>query len=112
MAGNFNDGRTRGKVQLGPAWWFNDQKDGIERHLVSVANMGVLAVFVGMITDSRSVFSFIRHEYFRRVMCNTIGKWIDEGELPRDFAHIGGMVRDICYNNAVRFFGVEGAAPA
>ncbi len=107
MAGNFLDGGTRGKVQLGPAWWFNDQKDGIERHLVSIANMGMLAVFVGMITDSRSVFSFTRHEYFRRVICNTIGEWIDRGELPRDFAHIGGIVRDICYNNAARFFPIE-----
>ncbi len=112
MAGNFNDGRTRGKVQLGPAWWFNDQRDGIERHLVSITNMGMLAVFAGMITDSRSVFSFIRHEYFRRVMCNTIGKWIDRGELPRDLDAVGGIVRDICYNNAVRYFGFEGAAPA
>jgi glucuronate isomerase len=108
MAGNFNDGKTRGKVQFGAAWWFNDQKDGIERHLVSIANMGMLAVFIGMLTDSRSVFSFIRHEYFRRVMCNTIGRWIDEGELPRDLEHIGGIVRDICYTNAVRYFAIEG----
>jgi glucuronate isomerase len=108
MAGNFMDGRIRGKVQFGAAWWFNDQKDGIERHLASAANMGLLAVFIGMLTDSRSVFSFIRHEYFRRIVCNLIGRWIDEGELPRDFPHIGGIVQDICYTNAVRFFSLDG----
>ncbi len=108
MAGNFQDGKARGKVQFGAAWWFNDQKDGIERHVVSLANMGLLAVSIGMLTDSRSVFSFIRHEYFRRILCNVIGKWIDDGELPRDLEHIGGIVRDICYTNAVRYFGVEG----
>ena len=108
MAGNFQDGRTRGKVQFGAAWWFNDQKDGIERHLVSIANMGVMATFIGMLTDARSVFSFVRHEYFRRIVCNLIGRWIDDGELPRDLKHVGGIVQDICYNNALRFFGMEG----
>ncbi len=107
MTGNFNDGVTRGKIQFGAAWWFNYQKDGIERHLVSLANMGMMSVFIGMLTDSRSVFSFIRHEYFRRIVCNLIGKWIDEGDLPRDLPHIGGIVRDICYNNAQRYFGIE-----
>ncbi len=107
MTGNFNDGSVRGKIQFGAAWWFNDQKDGIERHLTSIANMGLMAVFIGMLTDSRSVFSFIRHEYFRRIVCNLVGKWIDEGELPRDFPHLGGIVRDICYNNALSYFGVE-----
>jgi len=108
MAGNFMDGRVRGKVQFGAAWWFNDQKDGIERHLVSLANMGVLAVFIGMLTDSRSVFSFIRHEYFRRILCNLVGRWIDEGELPHDLPHIGVIVQDICYTNAARFFSLAG----
>jgi len=110
MTGNFQDGKTRGKVQFGAAWWFNDQKDGIERHLVSLANMGMLAVFIGMLTASRSVFSFIRHEYFRRIVCNLIGRWIDDGELPRDLEHIGAVVRDICYNNAVRHFQIEGVS--
>jgi glucuronate isomerase len=109
MTGNFMDGSVRGKIQFGAAWWFNDQKDGIERHLTSIANMGMMAVFIGMLTDSRSVFSFIRHEYFRRIVCNVIGKWIDEGELPRDLPHIGSIVRDICYNNAANYFEVEGA---
>lgn len=108
MTGNFMDGRVRGKIQFGAAWWFNDQKDGIERHLVSIANMGMMAVFIGMLTDSRSVFSFIRHEYFRRIVCNVIGKWIEDGELPRDLPHVGSIVRDICYNNAANYFGVEG----
>jgi glucuronate isomerase len=108
MAGNFMDGHTVGKVQLGAAWWFNDQKDGIEKHLVSIANMGTIATFIGMLTDSVSVFSFIRHEYFRRIICNLIGRWIEDGELPRDLKLIGGIVQDICYNNARRFFAVEG----
>jgi glucuronate isomerase len=109
MCGNFMDGKIRGKVQFGAAWWFNDQKDGIERHLVSLANMGMMSVFIGMLTDSLSVFSFIRHEYFRRIICNLIGTWIKNGELPHDMAHIGGIVQDICYTNAKNFFTVEGA---
>jgi glucuronate isomerase len=108
MTGNFMDGTIRGKVQFGAAWWFNDQKDGIERHLVSIANMGMMAVFIGMLTDAASVFAFIRHEYFRRIICNVIGTWIEQGELPRDFPHVGGIVRDICFNNAMNYFGVEG----
>jgi len=108
MAGNFQDQPIRGKMQFGAAWWFNDQKDGMERHLVSLANMGMLSLFIGMLTDSRSVFSFIRHEYFRRIMCNMLGRWIEEGELPRDYAHIGSIVQDICYNNAVKYFDLEG----
>ncbi len=107
MTGNFLDGRIRGKVQFGAAWWFNDQKDGIERHLVSVANMGMMALFIGMLTDSRSVFSFIRHEYFRRIICNLIGGWIEDGDVPRDLPHIGGIIQDICYTNALKFFGME-----
>jgi glucuronate isomerase len=108
MTGNFMDGTIRGKVQFGAAWWFNDQKDGIERHLLSIANMGLMAVFVGMLTDAASVLAFVRHEYFRRIICNVIGKWIDGGELPRDYPHIGGIVQDICFNNAMNYFGVDG----
>jgi glucuronate isomerase len=111
MAGNFIDGRVKGKMQFGAAWWFNDQKDGIERHLTSVANMGMMAVFIGMLTDSRSVYSFIRHEYFRRIVCNLIGRWIEDGDIPRDLPHIGGIVQDICYNNAAEYFGLEGVSP-
>jgi glucuronate isomerase len=108
MAGNFMDGKIRGKVQFGAAWWFNDQKDGIERHLTSIANMGMMSTFIGMLTDSVSVYSFIRHEYFRRIICNQIGRWVDEGDLPHDLPHIGGIVKDICYNNAAGYFGLEG----
>ncbi len=111
MAGNFQDQPVRGKMQFGAAWWFNDQKDGMERHIVSLANMGMLSLFIGMLTDSRSVFSFIRHEYFRRILCNMLGKWIEEGELPRDYAHIGSITKDICYNNAVEYFDLEGKGP-
>lgn len=110
MTGNFQDQPIRGKMQFGAAWWFNDQKDGMERHMISLANMGMLSLFIGMLTDSRSVFSFIRHEYFRRIMCNLLGKWIEEGELPRDYKHIGSIVQDICYNNAVSYFDLEGKA--
>lgn len=109
MAGNFNDGRIRGKIQFGAAWWFNDQKDGIEKHFVSIANMGTMATFIGMLTDAAGVFAFVRHEYFRRIVCNVIGTWIEQGELPRDYPHIGGIVRDISYNNAMNYFGVEEA---
>jgi glucuronate isomerase len=70
--------------------------------------MGMMAVFIGMLTDAASVFAFIRHEYFRRIICNVIGTWIEQGELPRDFPHVGGIVRDICFNNAMNYFGVEG----
>ncbi len=107
MTGNFMDSKTRGKVQFGAPWWFNDQKDGIERHLLSIANMGLMSVYIGMLTDSRWVFSFIRHEYYRRILCNLIGRWIADGELPRDIPHIGSIVQDICYNNAADFFGIE-----
>ena len=107
MTGNFMDSKTRGKVQFGAPWWFNDQKDGIERHLASIANMGLMSVYIGMLTDSRWVFSFIRHEYYRRIICNVIGKWIADGELPRDMPHIGGIVQDICYNNAENYFGIK-----
>ncbi len=107
MTGNFMDSKTRGKVQFGAPWWFNDQKDGIERHLASIANMGLMSVYIGMLTDSRWVFSFIRHEYYRRIICNVIGKWIANGELPRDMPHIGGIVQDICYNNAENYFGIK-----
>ncbi len=107
MTGNFMDSRTRGKLQFGAPWWFNDQKDGIERHLLSIANMGLMAVYIGMLTDSRWVFSFIRHEYYRRILCNLIGKWITDGEFPRDMPHVGSIVQDICYNNAAEYFGIQ-----
>lgn len=104
MAGNFNDGSIRGKIQYGPAWWFLDQKDGIEEQLKMISNMGLLSCFVGMLTDSRSFLSFPRHEYFRRILCNVIGRNVEAGELPADIPWLGGMITDICYNNAKNYF--------
>lgn len=107
LIGCYQDGSIPGKMQLGPAWWFNDQKDGMEWHLSAVANMGLLRRFVGMLTDSRSFLSFARHEYFRRILCNTIGSWVDGGQAPRDMKLLGSMVEDICYRNAINYFGTE-----
>jgi glucuronate isomerase len=107
MCGNYQDGSVAGKIQFGSAWWFNDQKDGIERQLNALSGMGLLSGFVGMLTDSRSFLSYPRHEYFRRVLCNLLGADIQNGELPDDFELIGTMVQDICYRNAVNYFGIE-----
>jgi glucuronate isomerase len=109
MIGNFQDGSVRGKMQFGAAWWFNDQKDGMERQIKALSNMGLLSCFVGMLTDSRSFLSYPRHEYFRRVLCNLLGNDVENGELPDDMELIGNMVRDICFLNAVRYFGIEPA---
>ncbi len=107
MTGNFNDGSVRGKIQFGAAWWFLDQKDGIEKHLNTLSNLGMLSCFIGMLTDSRSFMSFPRHEYFRRILCNLIGTDVDRGELPADEKWLGQIVSDICYHNANAFFGFE-----
>ncbi len=107
MIGNFQDGTVPGKIQFGSGWWFNDQKDGMQRQLNALSNMGLLSRFVGMLTDSRSFLSYPRHEYFRRVLCNLLGTDIEQGELPHDFDFIGGMVQDICYHNAVNYFGID-----
>lgn len=104
MVGNFNDGSLRGKVQYGSGWWFLDQKDGIIRQINALSNMGLLSTFVGMLTDSRSLLSFPRHEYFRRVLCNLLGQEMENGELPQDAAWVGNMVSDICYRNAKQYF--------
>ena len=108
MIGNFQDGSVPGKIQFGSAWWYNDQKDGMEHQIRALANMGLLCRFVGMLTDSRSFLSYPRHEYFRRVLCNLIGRDIENGDLPDDLELIGDMIKDICYNNAVRYFNVKG----
>ncbi len=104
MLGNFNDGSTRGKMQFGSAWWFLDQKDGMEKQMNALSNMGLLSCFVGMLTDSRSFLSYPRHEYFRRILCNLIGKDVHHGELPNDMDWLGGIVQDICYHNAKAYF--------
>ncbi|AEI48695.1 glucuronate isomerase [Runella slithyformis] len=105
MIGNFNDGSVAGKIQFGSGWWFMDQKDGMEKQMNALSNMGLLSRFVGMLTDSRSFLSFPRHEYFRRILCNMFGNDIENGELPNDTEWIGQVVQDICYNNAKRYFG-------
>ncbi|HSJ69768.1 MAG TPA: glucuronate isomerase [Anditalea sp.] len=104
MVGNFNDGSIKGKVQFGSAWWFLDQKDGMEKQINSLSNMGLLSCFIGMLTDSRSFLSFPRHEYFRRTLCNLIGQDVENGELPADEAWLGKIVSDISYNNAKEYF--------
>jgi glucuronate isomerase len=106
MIGNFQDGSIRGKMQFGAAWWFNDQKDGMERQINALSNMGLFSCFVGMLTDSRSFLSYPRHEYFRRVLCNVLGTDVENGEMPDDMELIGNMVKDICFRNAVSYFGI------
>lgn len=104
MCGNFQGSGMRGKVQWGSAWWFLDQKDGMEEQLNTLSQMGMLSTFIGMLTDSRSFLSFPRHEYFRRILCNLIGKDVEEGLLPKDEKWLGHMIADICYHNAKRYF--------
>ena len=107
MIGNYQDGSVPGKIQFGSAWWFCDQKDGMERQINTLSNMGLLSRFVGMLTDSRSFLSYPRHEYFRRVLCNLLGTDVENGELPYDITLLGNMVKDICWYNAVNYFGIE-----
>lgn len=107
MIGNFNDGSVKGKIQFGSGWWFLDQKDGMQKQINALSNLGLLSCFVGMLTDSRSFLSFPRHEYFRRILCNMLGSDIERGELPADIPWIGKIVQDICYNNAAAYFGFE-----
>jgi len=107
MAGNFQDGTVPGKIQFGSGWWFLDQKEAMEWQINAVSNLGLLSRFVGMLTDSRSFLSFPRHHYFRRILCNLIGRDVANGELPCDMKLLGGMVADVCFNNAHRYFGLE-----
>ena len=105
MAYSFNDGSVPGKMQLGSAWWFLDQEDGMRRQMNTLSAMGLLSRFVGMLTDSRSFLSYPRHEYFRRILCDLIGEDIEAGKLPRsEMDFIRQMVADISYNNAKRYF--------
>ena len=109
MIGNFQGGGVAGKMQFGSGWWYLDQKEGMEWQINTLSNTGLIARFVGMLTDSRSFMSFIRHEYFRRILCNMFGKDMANGEMPNDFSLVGGMVQDICYGNAKRFLELEGS---
>lgn len=104
MMGNFQSGGIAGKVQFGSGWWFNDQKDGMIRQMTQLSQLGLLSQFVGMLTDSRSFLSYTRHEYFRRILCNMIGTWAEEGEVPNDMSLLGPMVENICFGNAKRYF--------
>lgn len=105
MAGNFQDGRTAGKIQFGAGWWFLDQRDGMRKQLNALSAMGLLSRFVGMLTDSRSFLSYPRHEYFRRTLCDLIGSDVEKGELPAsELDFLGQMVENICYYNAKNYF--------
>ncbi|MBN1413857.1 MAG: glucuronate isomerase [Bacteroidales bacterium] len=107
MLGNFQDGSVPGKIQFGSGWWFLDQKDGMERQMTALSNLGLLSRFVGMLTDSRSFLSYPRHEYFRRILCNLFGSDVENGELPADLEWIGKIIRNICYYNARDYFGFQ-----
>jgi glucuronate isomerase len=107
MLGNFQDGSVAGKLQMGSGWWFLDQKDGMEKQLEALSNLGSLSTFVGMLTDSRSFLSYTRHEYFRRILCNLLGGEMERGLIPNDIDLIGNMVKDISYNNAAGYFGFD-----
>jgi len=104
MIGNYNDGSVKGKMQYGSGWWFLDQKDGMEKQMNTLSNIGLLSCFVGMLTDSRSFLSYPRHEYFRRILCNLMGNDVEYGELPEDIELLGSIVSDICYKNAKDYF--------
>lgn len=105
ILGCFQNSNAVGKIQQGSAWWFNDNKNGMEQQMISLANLGLLANFVGMLTDSRSFLSYTRHEYFRRIMCNLIGGWVENGEYPMDEKRLAKIIRGISYENAIRYFG-------
>ena len=104
MLGCFQSSEVAGKIQFGSGWWFNDQRDGMEGQMTSLANLGMIARFVGMLTDSRSFVSYPRHEYFRRIFCNLIGKWVEENEYPEDYDTLKEIVQGVCYYNAKNYF--------
>lgn len=107
MLGNFQDGTIAGKIQFGSGWWFLDQKEAMEWQLNALSNLGLLSRFIGMLTDSRSFMSYPRHEYFRRTLCNMLGREMENGELPADEKMVGEMVRNICFNNARDYLGYK-----
>ena len=104
MLGNFQKAPIPGKIQFGSGWWFNDQRDGMEAQMQALANLGMLSRFVGMLTDSRSFVSYTRHEYFRRILCNLIGKWVEDGEYPANYKTLEKIVKGIAYENAKSYF--------
>jgi len=112
LIGSFQDGERAGKIQCGSAWWFLDQKEGITAQINALSNVGLLSRFVGMITDSRSFMSYPRHEYFRRVLCDIVGRDAMRGELPNDDALLGRLIQDVCYRNAKAYLRLPGAVPS
>lgn len=106
ITGCFQDSSAAGKIQYGPAWWFNDNKEGMIKQMTALANLGLLAISTGMLTDSRSFLSYTRHEYFRRILCNLLGEWVENGEAPDDMSLLGSMARNISYENARNYFGI------
>ena len=107
IIGCFQNSDTVGKIQQGSAWWFNDNKTGMMKQMTSLANLGLLGNFLGMLTDSRSFLSYPRHEYFRRILCELIGGWVENGEYPKDMKTLEKIIKGISYNNAVRYFGFQ-----
>ena len=107
LIGCFQSGETKGKLQYGPAWWFLDNKVGMEKHLEDLTATGHIATFVGMLTDSRSFLSYPRHHYFRRILCNYLGKLMENGEITQDIKTVGKVVEDISYNNSIKYLGVK-----
>ena len=105
MLGNFQGSEVPGKIQFGSGWWFNDQRDGMVKQMRALANLGLLSKFVGMLTDSRSFLSYTRHEYFRRIMCNLLAEWVENGEYPADMDALKEIVQGISYYNAKQYFG-------
>ena len=106
ILGAFPAENVCGKIQHGSAWWFNDTKSGMEAQMISLANLGSLGTFIGMLTDSRSFLSYTRHEYFRRILCNLIGKWVENGEYPRDETALQRIVEGISCRNAEQYFNL------
>lgn len=107
ILGCFQDSSAIGKIQQGSAWWFNDNKTGMMKQMTSLANLGLLGNFIGMLTDSRSFLSYPRHEYFRRILCELVGGWVENGEYPKDMKALEKIIKGISYNNAVRYFGFD-----
>jgi glucuronate isomerase len=106
LIGCFQSGEAKGKIQYGAAWWFLDNKVGMEKHLEDLCATGHIGAFVGMLTDSRSFLSYPRHHYFRRILCNYLGTLIENGEMTSDKSIVSSVIKDICYNNAVKYFNV------
>ena len=106
ILGCFQNSEVPGKIQHGSAWWFNDHKIGMEEQMTRLASLGLLGNFVGMLTDSRSFLSYTRHDYFRRILCNLIGQWVEDGEYPNDEKALEKIVRGICFDNAKRYFNL------